>query len=167
MNSSTQAGDLRTPYDEAISRKGLRFTEQRRHVYDSLLDQRDHPTAVEVFMRVKEKMPTISLATVYNCLETLTDCGLVKHIGTERGPARFCPNLEEHAHFFCEQCHAVLDIPLKGEESLPSAWQFPRHTLVTRHEATFHGLCPTCAKDQKIAKTKPAPQTSKRKHTNH
>ena len=53
--------------DETIHENGFRFTSQRREVYDAIMAKRDHPTAVEVFMRVKEKMPSISLAT--NCLK--------------------------------------------------------------------------------------------------
>ena len=58
----------------------LRLTRQRREVYDILMEQRDHPTATELFIKVKERVPTISLATVYNCLETLTGAGLVKQV---------------------------------------------------------------------------------------
>ena len=75
-------------YAETIHEKGFRFTDQRRAVYDALMNRRDHPTAVEVFMRVKGKVPSISLATVYNCLETLTGCGLVKTVNTRIFSAR-------------------------------------------------------------------------------
>ena len=88
-------------YEETISHNGHRLTPQRREVYDVLLSKRDHPTAVEVFTRVRDAVPNISLATVYNCLDTLTGCGLVRTVTHEREPARYCPNLEEHAHFFC------------------------------------------------------------------
>src|SRR5687767_11509253 len=98
--------------DEHIHGRGLRMTEQRRVVYDAVMTQRDHPTAVEVFMRVKGKMPSISLATVYNCLETLSDCGLVRHVHHDREPSRYCANLQEHAHLFCEKCGSVTDLPL-------------------------------------------------------
>jgi Fur family peroxide stress response transcriptional regulator len=141
-------------YDETISQRGLRFTEQRRQVYDVLLEKRDHPTAVEVFMRVKAKMPAISLATVYNCLETLADCGLARHVGVDRGPARFCPNLQEHAHFFCDECNAVIDVPQRDESDLRTTWNLPKDLVVTRHEANFHGLCPDCAKPKTITKRK-------------
>lgn len=77
----------------------LRLTRQRREVYDVLLEQRDHPTATELFIRVKERVPSISLATVYNCLETLVQCDLVRAVNFERGPTRYCPNLRPHAHF--------------------------------------------------------------------
>ena len=51
---------------------GLRMTKQRKVVYGVLIDEkRDHPTASEVFTRAQNRMPSISLATVYNCLETL------------------------------------------------------------------------------------------------
>ena len=78
---------ISTP-DALIHGRGLRMTEQRRTVYDALMDERNHPTAVEVFMRARHRMPSISLATVYNCLETLSSCGLVKTVNLERGPAR-------------------------------------------------------------------------------
>jgi Fur family peroxide stress response transcriptional regulator len=133
-------------YDETISEKGFRFTEQRRAVYDALMDQRDHPTAVEVFMRVKGKVPSISLATVYNCLETLTDCGLVKIVNHDRESARYCPNLEEHAHLFCEGCNGVIDIPLRAKKRAHDIWDLPEAVTITHQEISFRGLCPKCAK---------------------
>lgn len=138
-------------YDETISQKGFRFTEQRRAVYDALMGQRDHPTAVEVFMRVKGRMPSISLATVYNCLETLTDCGLVKAVNHEREPSRYCPNLNEHAHLFCDGCGGVVDVPLRSRRRVEDVWEFPESTLVTHHEVSFRGLCPACAAQKESA----------------
>jgi Fe2+ or Zn2+ uptake regulation protein len=132
-------------YDQTISEKGFRFTEQRRHVYDALMARRDHPTAVEVFMRVKPQMPSISLATVYNCLETLTECGLVKHVHHHREPSRYCPNLADHAHLFCEQCGSVTDLPLRIKRQTKEIWDLPADVVIAQHEVSFRGLCPKCA----------------------
>ena len=131
--------------EEHIHGRGLRMTEQRRAVYDTLMGRRDHPTAVEVFMRVKAQRPSISLATVYNCLDTLTQCGLVKVVTHERESARYCPNLEEHAHFFCESCGAVLDLPLRARRKPEDAWDLPAPIAITGHEVSFRGTCPKCA----------------------
>ncbi|MEO8350941.1 MAG: transcriptional repressor [Chthoniobacteraceae bacterium] len=135
---------LPTP-DEMIHGHGLRMTDQRRAVYESLMSRRDHPSAVEVFTRVREHMSSISLATVYNCLETLSGCGLVKTVNLERGPARYCPNLDEHAHFHCEQCGTVLDLPLRARRKPHDAWVMPEKLAITHHEVAFRGLCPACA----------------------
>ena len=131
--------------DEHIHGRGLRMTDQRRAVYDALMGERDHPTAVEVFMRVKTKMPTISLATVYNCLETLTDCGIVKAVNHDREPSRYCPNLAEHAHLFCESCGGVMDIPLRSHRKPQDIWDLPDDVAILQHEVSFRGLCPKCA----------------------
>lgn len=145
-----------TSPDEHIHGRGLRMTDQRRAVYDSLMGKRDHPTAVEVFMRVKTKMPSISLATVYNCLETLTDCGLVKAVNHDREPSRFCPNLQEHAHLFCEGCGGVMDVPLRTRRRLQDVWELPEAVVVSHHEVSFRGLCPKCAtaKNKSVTKQK-------------
>jgi len=98
--------------DAALARSGLRSTRQREQIYAVLLAKRDHPSADEVYARAKEVMPTISLATVYNCLETLVDCGLIKRLNYEREPSRFCPNDGDHAHFLDEENGRVYDILL-------------------------------------------------------
>ena len=121
------------------------MTDQRRAVYDVLMGERDHPTAVEVFTRVRTKVSNISLATVYNCLDTLTACGLVKTVTHEREPARYCPNLEEHAHFFCESCGAISDIPLRARKQPQDVWDFPSDFSVTHSDVSFSGTCPKCA----------------------
>jgi len=136
---ATQSG-----YEETISHSGHRLTQQRREVYDVLLAERDHPTATEVFLRAKRRMPAISLATVYNCLETLVDCGLAKQVNLARGATRYCPNLEEHAHFICERCGKVTDVTLTKGELAAKTRLLPADFAVTHTEITLRGLCPTC-----------------------
>ena len=74
-----------------LTDSGLRSTPQREIIYDSLLQKRDHPTADEVYARAKSEMPSISLATVYNCLETFVQRNLVRAVNFERGPTRYLP----------------------------------------------------------------------------
>jgi len=97
---------------QRLTDSGLRSTPQREVVYSVLLTKRDHPTADEVYVRVKSELPTISLATVYNCLETLVQRNLVRAVNFERGPTRYCPNLRPHAHFHDEQTGRTHDIDL-------------------------------------------------------
>src|SRR5215469_18251536 len=102
--------------DELLSKRlstsGFRFTPQRQHVYDVLLEERDHPTAEEVFIRAKRGMPEISMATVYNCLDALVRSGVARQVTVDRGATRFCPNMREHCHFYCDTCENVFDIDL-------------------------------------------------------
>ena len=135
-----------------MTRSGIRLTPQRRYVYEALMEKRDHPTALEVFLRAKERMPSISLATVYNCLDALTESGLIRQVNCDRASSRYCPNLVPHGHFFCKECAAVFDVPLKP--SLEETWEVPPGTLVSHAEITLRGMCPACAQ-------KSSPNTSK------
>ena len=69
-------------FSERLNTGGFRFTPQRQHVYDVVMQKRDHPTAEEIFIRTKKAMPEISHATVYNCLDALVKCGLVRQVQT-------------------------------------------------------------------------------------
>ena len=133
-------------YEEKISHSGHRLTPQRREVYNVLLEQRDHPTATEVFIRAKQRIPGISLATVYNCLETLVECGLAKQVNVERDATRFCPNVSEHGHFVCDSCGAVSDLPIAKEGDITRIFKIPSRFSVTHSEITLRGTCPACKK---------------------
>ncbi len=126
----------------------LRLTPHRREVFQVLAESTDHPTAYDVFHRVKDRSPNISLATVYNCLEHLTSSGLIKQVQVDREQSKYCANLHEHVHFHCDSCGQVTDA-LPTADFDPSAfWRLPAGVKVTHTNVAIRGLCPTCAKIQ-------------------
>ena len=131
---------------EQLGATGLRLTPQRQQVYDVLLHRRDHPTAEEVFIRSKRAMPDISMATVYNCLDALVQCGLVRLVQLERGATRYCPNMEEHCHYYCDACGTVFDVALAAGAAVGPR---PRGFQVDHYEIAVHGLCAGCAARRK------------------
>ena len=135
--------DFERELGERLATSGFRFTSQRRHVYDVLLQKLDHPTAEEVFMRVRRQSPDISHATVYNCLAALVECGLVRQVQLQRGAARFCPNMEEHCHYYCDACGAVFDVALTADSRVMPK---PNGFKVDHYEIAVHGVCAACAK---------------------
>ena len=134
--SATENSDA---LSQRLADSGLRSTPQREVIYDVLLKKRDHPTADEVFARVKSELPTISLATVYNCLETLVQCDLVRAVNFERGPTRYCPNLRPHAHFHDEQTGRTHDIDLPPAVLETLNGVLPRGFDAKSVEITFRG----------------------------
>ena len=131
---------------ERLSTGGFRFTPQREHVYDVLIQKCDHPTAEEVFIRSKKTMPDISMATVYNCLDALVKCRLVRQVQLERGATRYCPNMEEHCHYYCDECGTVFDVALAGNSTVVPR---PKGFKIDHYEIAVHGLCASCATKKK------------------
>ena len=118
---------------------GLRMTRQRQEIYRILIEQRDHPTANEVFMRAKDRLPNLSLATVYNCLEALVQHGIIRQVNFERESSRYCPNLREHGHFHDAATGVIHDIDFKPGSSLTDVLDLPSGAVVNDVEITLRG----------------------------
>ena len=125
--------------DEAMERSGQRSTKQREHIFALLLEKRDHPTADEIYVRAKSDMPSISLATVYNCLDALTESRLIRQVNFEREPTRYCPNLKQHAHFHCQDSGEVIDIDLSETTMDQLLKALPEEFSVSHIEITYNG----------------------------
>ncbi len=130
----------------AVLGSDVRLTPHRREVFQVLAESTDHPTAYDVFARVKERSPNISLATVYNCLEHLTTSGAIKQVRIERAQSRYCANIREHVHFHCDSCGKVMDAMPAAEFNPGAFWNLPPGVRVTHTDVAVRGLCPECAK---------------------
>ncbi len=99
------------------------MTPQRVAVYEALLETRAHPSPEEVFRRLRSAVPSLSLATVYNALDTLESLQLVRKVVTLGEVRRYDANLTPHHHLICTVCLSIRDldasrlnrIRLKGE----------------------------------------------------
>lgn len=97
---------------QALSAINQRLTKHRQLIYSILRNKKDHPTVDDIYARAKAILPSISIATVYNCLQTLVACKVIRQVNFDRLPSRFCPNEVPHAHFHCQTTGKVIDIPI-------------------------------------------------------
>jgi Fe2+ or Zn2+ uptake regulation protein len=123
----------------ALKQRGLKLTPQRFAIIRSLADDPTHPTAQELFARLRPDLPTMSFATVYNTLSALTDAGLCASRALTPGPARFDPNCTPHDHAVCDACGKVADVPAPGSGAQP-----PTNFQVRTIERIYRGLCSDC-----------------------
>src|SRR5262245_50213250 len=94
-----------------------RRTQQLEETYRVLCVQQDHPTAEQVFKRVRRRIPSVSLGTVYRNLEKLRVRGEIRVVRVRDEAARYDAVTDEHDHFVCDNCGAVLDIRLDRSEA--------------------------------------------------
>lgn len=121
-----------------------RSTQQLAEVYRALLEAPDHPTAEQVYERVRRRVPRISVGTVYRNLEKLRKQGRVRVLRLHDTAARFDAVDEEHDHFVCENCGRVEDVK---PVCPPDLWRDleARGYVVARRSVVGYGLCPSCA----------------------
>lgn len=94
---------------EKLKMKDIRLTPQRLAIFDMIFDNKSHPSAEDVYLSIKEKFPTISLATVYKTFTLLKNENLVSEIpvGTF---SRFDPNKDVHINVICPNCNKITDL---------------------------------------------------------
>ena len=126
---------------------GLKRTPQRVAIVRELAGDLTHPTAQELYERLRPSMPTMSFATVYNTLDALARARLIAPRALSPGATRFDPNVRPHGHAVCDRCGAVADVPAQGDgEATPELGSdLPRGFTVHAVERVFCGICGACA----------------------
>lgn len=126
---------------------GLTLTHQRLVIYQELLAMEEHPSPEAVFERVKPKLPSLSLATVYNNIRAFVEHGLLREVSVHHGSLRLESNLEEHHHLVCTRCKAIEDLHEEDFEPIRLKKSLPRGFEVHRFSVEVLGLCRRCAAD--------------------
>ena len=93
-----------------LRRLGIRVTAQRIAVAETLAGSTDHPTAPEVYERLQDRFPHITMATVYNTVNTLAKSGFIQLLSFPDG-ARYDANPTPHANLVCIRCQTIIDAP--------------------------------------------------------
>jgi len=119
------------------------MTKQRKEVYRALMENKDHPTASELFTSLQETEESMSLATVYNCLEALVEHNAIKQINIGREPTRYCQNSAQHGHFHDQKTGNIHDINFKPGTQLLDILNLPEGTQITDLEITIKGTLPS------------------------
>jgi len=127
---------------QALRTAGYRITGQRKAILDYLVSTPEHPGAYKIFEEVKKVQPGLSLATVYNTLQVLTENGLIK-ILTFREDNRYEANLSFHINLICASCGRIQDFDA-GESISPEEVREKIGFEVIAYRMEYHGLCPEC-----------------------
>jgi len=88
---------------------GYKVTPQRLEICELILSSKEHPTADQIYQKVKEKFPTISSATVYQTLHLLRGLGLLQELGLYGMSTRYDPNISPHINVICPKCGKIFD----------------------------------------------------------
>ncbi len=142
---TSSSGKPRTAHTLAsamVRGAGVRMTRQRRAVLEVIVASCDHPTAATIHERTREACGNISLATIYNCLDTMVAAGIINQLNFDNGPARYCANFEPHVHLLDDQSQQVIDVRLRPGVKLEDVFTLPEGARICRMDACLHGIIP-------------------------
>ena len=125
-------------------RKQARKTRQLEVIWAAIQNDKSHPTAEQVYDKVRRKLPNISLATVYRNLQKLVADDRLQILMLGRAQ-HFDPLVERHQHFICEQCEQVFDVLIDAQREIKPAKLPHAGFKVTSHQLSFYGTCQDCS----------------------
>jgi Fur family peroxide stress response transcriptional regulator len=151
--SEPGSSERRLQHLKAVAREaGLKLTHQRLEIFRELAATEEHPDAETLFRAVQQRMPTVSLDTVYRTLWMLHDLGLVTTLGPRGDGVRFDANLDRHHHYCCVRCGLVRDFESDELDGLRVPDSVKRLGSVVDSHVEVRGLCATCQRDQETSK---------------
>ena len=102
---------MRTDSVAVLREHGVQPSAQRVAVADYVLHTDEHPSADQVFAKVRQTFPMLSRATVYNTLNLFVEKHLLRELVLAEGRVVFDPKTDAHHHFIDESTGRIHDIP--------------------------------------------------------
>lgn len=131
-------------FERACRGRGVRVTPQRVAVYRALAEDATHPTAEQVYARLRPDLPSLSPATVYRILDSLERERLIRRVGATRGVGRYDANLEPHQHVVCRRCGRMTDVQMPALSALTLRERAVPGFVVEGLDIRIVGRCATC-----------------------
>ena len=146
LSSNEMLQEKLTAFESACREAGLRLTHQRLEIYRELAMADDHPSAEVLHQRLRRKIPTISLDTVYRTLATFESHGLISKVNTVESQARFEATGMRHHHLICRKCKEIMDFQwqLIDDATLPE--EISRWGRIDNKNVVVYGVCSNCLK---------------------
>jgi Fe2+ or Zn2+ uptake regulation protein len=125
--------------------KKSRITKQLQVIWDAVKDDTSHPTADQVYDKVRRALPSVSLGTVYRNLQKLVADEKLQVLMLGRSQ-HFDPLVKRHQHFICEKCGRVFDVLVDTRDEITPAKLPHAGFKVTSHQLAFYGACKNCSR---------------------
>ena len=144
MMSTASTGDPATVLTSTLRERGMRVTSQRVVLFSALNELGRHATAEEVARAAGERLPGLSLPTVYAALELFEELGLVRRVPAGAAVV-WDPVVDGHAHLACRACGRVIDVDARVDAAAAVHAVTRAGGRVDNAEVVLRGLCERCA----------------------
>lgn len=120
----------------------MRFSKQRDLILNIVQNTRIHPTADYVYEKARNKLPNVSLGTIYRNLGQLVDNNQLKSINID-GTIHYDAFLDDHQHFQCKTCNRVFDIEINTKDFVSQMESNTNH-IIDNCQIHLIGICKDC-----------------------
>ena len=123
---------------------GAKITSPRIAVLKLLENRRDHPSAEQIFVELKPRYPTLSIATVYSTVQLLAKGSMLRILSIDEKKVYYDPEMNAHGHFLCKSCKKLFDVRTACDV-MSSLIPSECISSVEDAEVFYYGRCSKCA----------------------
>ncbi len=146
MTSKEQTEKRIAMFLEICRQQGVKATHQRTEILRELAGSDEHPDAETIYERVRQRIPAISVDTIYRTLRLLEDRGVISRVGSIRDRTRFDANTDRHHHFVCTACGMIGDFYSEIMDRFPVPREVSEMGNVEGVYVELRGICRNCAR---------------------
>jgi Fe2+ or Zn2+ uptake regulation protein len=99
--------------NKLLQQTSLKSTPQRLAIL-KIIDKYGHISIEDIYNKIKNNFPSISLATVYKIINALKDEQILSEIHPQNFKVKFEIKKQPHGHFICKRCNEVYDFELQN-----------------------------------------------------
>jgi len=123
---------------------GLSMTPQRLAIYKALIDSKNHPSAENIYNRIRTSFPDIAIDTIYRTLSTFSKIGVIHVVEGYGEVKRYDPDTEPHHHFRCKRCNKIIDLYGNNFGKLKVPHKIKKKYNVSNVKVILEGACDEC-----------------------
>lgn len=136
-------------FSQYLEQNNNRKTHERFAILEEIYRNQKHFDAETLYVQMKKSAYRVSRATVYNTLEVLLDCGLIKkhHFGNNVSFYEKTHGFPEHYHIICSNCNSIQEFEEPSIEGLAQEHSQSKNFQLYELSLNLYGLCKECRKD--------------------
>ncbi len=131
-----------------IKKMGYSLTPQRLEIIKIISESKNHPSATDVYNKLKKLYPMVSLNTVYKNLSMLASLHEVKEIKIMQNSVHYDGDISLHGHAICEKCGKIIDVEI---DEFDFKKKLIENYHIRNYGVEFYGLCDYCHKEESPA----------------
>ncbi len=152
LSNTTMAPAESHSFRDLCAAHGITVTHQRQVLFEVMQNLPGHPSPEEVYDRVRRRIPSISLATVYKNIHLFIESGLLREVSLHHGSLRVEMNGRAHHHLVCTRCKLIVDISEEELGMIGKPEMLPGGFLAERFAVDVLGRCASCQAIQDSAR---------------